>query len=132
MAEVLGAIGAAASLIQLVQFSGAILTASYEFITKVSRAPVELREPLAESAGFNCVLAQLQSLEESSVSPNDALQSLQQLAVFKECHKLLTNIKRSLDACQQIQGTNAKNFGRSRREKQRRRSIVSIDCVEFC
>jgi hypothetical protein len=112
MAEIIGTVGAVASVIQLVQFSGEILTAGYGFIAKVSRAPSELRELLAESAAVNSILAQLQFLGESSTSPNDALQSLQQLGVFKECNDLLITIKRSLDLCQQVRGDDVRNFGR--------------------
>jgi len=112
MAEVIAAVSAAASVIQLVQFSADILTAGYGFLAKVSRAPAELRQLLAESAGLNCILAQIQFLVESPNSPNDALKSLHQLGVFKECHDLLIVIKGSLDACQQEQGNDVKNFGR--------------------
>ena len=84
MAEVIGAVGTVASVIQLVQFSADILAAGYGFLAKASRAPAELRQLLAESAGLNYILAQLQFLGEFSNSPNDALQSLQQLGVFKD------------------------------------------------
>lgn len=112
MAEVLAAVGAVASVMQLVQFSADILTAGYGFLGKVSKAPAELRQLLAESAGLNYVLAQIEFLGESPNSPNNALQSLQQLGVFKECHDLLIVIKGSLHACQQEQGQNVRNFGR--------------------
>jgi hypothetical protein len=105
--------GRLSSVIQLVQFSGEILTAGYGFIAKMSRAPAELRELLTESAGLNCVLGQLQFLGECSTNyPNDALRSLKQLGVFKDCYDLLTTVKRSLDACQQMEGKDARNFGR--------------------
>jgi len=112
MAEIIAGVGVAASVIQLVQFSGDILISGYGFIAKVSRAPVELRELLAESAALNSILAQLQSLGESSVDPDDALQSLQKLGVFKECHDLLALIERSITACQQVEGSSARNLGR--------------------
>jgi hypothetical protein len=112
MAEVIGAVSTVASVIQLVQFSADILTTGYGFLAKVSREPAELRQLPAESTGLNCVLAQIQSLAESSNSPDDAVQSLQQLGVFKECHDLLNIIKRSLDKCQQELGNDARNFGR--------------------
>ena len=112
MAEILGAVGAVASVVQLVQFSGDILTAGYGFIGKVSKAPTELRQLLAESAGLNSILAQLQFLGESSTHPNDELQSLQELGVFKECHDLFALIQRALDACKQVPGHDVKNFGR--------------------
>jgi hypothetical protein len=94
------------------QFSADVLTAGYGFIAKVSRAPTELRQLLTESAGLNCILAQIQSLVESPNSPNDALQSLQQLGIFQECYDILVLIKGSLDACQQENGKDARNFGR--------------------
>lgn len=112
MAELLAAVGVMASVAQLVQFSADILTAGYGFVSKVSKAPAELRQLLAESAGLNCVLAQIQFLVESQDSPNDALQSLQKLGVFKECDDLLIMIKGSLDLCQQEHGKNIRNFGR--------------------
>ena len=112
MAEIIAAVAAVSSVLQLVQFSAEILTSGYSFIAQASRAPAELRELLSESAGLNCILAQLQFIAESSESPNDALQSLQKLGVFKECHDLLTTVKRSLDTCQQMQGNDMRNFGR--------------------
>ncbi|EKD17225.1 uncharacterized protein L3040_008869 [Drepanopeziza brunnea f. sp. 'multigermtubi'] len=109
MAEI---IGLTASVVQLVQFSGDILVAGYGFLSKVARAPAEMRDLLSESAGLNCVLGHLQTLVESPASPTDALHSLEKLGTFKECHALLVGIKRSLDACEQVHGKDLRNFGR--------------------
>jgi len=78
MAEVIGIV---ASVAQLVQISGEILTFGYGFVAKVSRAPTEMRQLLAESAGLNCVLDRLQSIAESSSSSHDALRSLHALGI---------------------------------------------------
>jgi hypothetical protein len=112
MAEVLGLVGVAASVAQLVQISGTVLISGYGFLSKVTRAPSEMRELLTESAGLNCVLGQLQLLVDSSTSPIDALIPLQELGIFKECQELLVSIKHSLDVCEQEYGKQMKNLGR--------------------
>ncbi|KAG4413316.1 hypothetical protein IFR04_013541 [Cadophora malorum] len=111
MAEVLGLVGVAASVGQLVQISGTVLISGYGFLLKVTRAPSEMRELLAESAGLNCVLGQLQSLVDSPTSPDDALIPLQELGVFKECQDLLVSIKHSIDVCEQEYGKQMRSLG---------------------
>lgn len=131
MAEIIAAMSAVASVIQLVQFSADILTAGYGFVAKVSKAPAELRQLLAESAGLNCTLSQIQFLAESSSSPDDALEPLRKLGVFEECYDLLNFIKRSLDACQQEQGSSVRNFGRRLvwplKEKETKQAMQSLN-----
>ena len=83
MAEVLGLVGVAASVGQLVQISGTVLISGYGFLLKVTREPSEMRELLAERAGLNCVLGQLQSLVDSPTSPDDALIHYKSLAYSK-------------------------------------------------
>ena len=112
MAEVLGIVGVAASVGQLVQISGTVLISGYGFLLKVARAPSEMRELLAESAGLNCVLGQLQSLVDSPICPEDALIPLQELGVFRECQDLLVSIKCSIDACEQEHGKQMRSLGR--------------------
>ena len=109
MAEIVGTV---ASIVQLVQLSGSILVTGYGYLSKVSKAPSEIRELLTESAGLNCVLGQLQHMAESSNSPDMTLYSLLQNGVFNDCYQSLDSVKRSLEACEQIGSRDARNLGR--------------------
>jgi hypothetical protein len=93
MAEIIGAV---ASVAQLVQFSGALLAGGYGFLSKVARAPLEIRSLLTETAAMNSLLGQTQVVAESPIDPvsQDALKSL-------ECRTLLEFIEKALVRCQQ-------------------------------
>jgi hypothetical protein len=112
MAEVLGIV---AAVTQLVHFSGEILTVGYGFLSKLSRAPLEIRDLLTESAALNSLLSHIQLLAESSPG-NGVLQALQQSGVLKDCQDFLTGVKRALEACQKLEGDDG-----SERENFRRR-----------
>jgi len=78
-----------------------------------------MREMLTEAAALNNLLGNLQLLAESHLSSSsvsskgggDALKSLEELGVFKECEELLTVVRRGLDACELVQGKDVKSFG---------------------
>ena len=84
MAEIIGTV---ASVAQLVQLSGALLAGGYSFLSKVTRAPSDIRSLLTETAAVNSLLGQLQQIADSSpkTAPDDALQILERIGVFKEC-----------------------------------------------
>ena len=111
MAEVIGTV---ASVAQLIQLSGALLAGGYGFLSKVSRAPSELRNLLTETAAMNSLLGQLQVLidDTTDVVPNDALQALQRLGVFEECEAILKSVQKGLDTCKQVHGQDMRNLGR--------------------
>ncbi|KAH6878928.1 hypothetical protein BKA58DRAFT_466538 [Alternaria rosae] len=111
MAEVIGTV---TSVAQLVQLSGALLAGGYNFLSKVARAPSEIRSLLTETAAINSLLAQLQQIADTSpqAASDDALQALERVGVFQECQSTLKSIERALAKCEQVNGQDAKNFGR--------------------
>jgi hypothetical protein len=112
MGEVVGVI---ASVTQLVQISGTLLAGGYGFLSRVSKAPSELRTLLAETAAINSILEQLQIIANSTpkpISPNDALKALERLGVFQECQRTIKSIQKALDICEQVHGRDVGNFGR--------------------
>jgi hypothetical protein len=100
MAEVIGAV---ASVAQLVQFSGALLAGGYGFLSKVARAPSEIRSLLTETAAMNSLLGQMQLVADSPTNPasQDALKSLERLGVLEEGRTLLEFIQKALVLCQE-------------------------------
>jgi hypothetical protein len=112
MAEILGIV---AAVTQLVHFSGELLTVGYGFLSKISRAPLEIRDLLTESAALNSLLSHIQLLAESSPGTG-ALQALQQSGVLKDCQDSLIGVKRALEACQKLEG-----YDGSKTENLRRR-----------
>ncbi|KAF1837531.1 hypothetical protein BDW02DRAFT_627945 [Decorospora gaudefroyi] len=112
MAEVIGTIS---SIAQLVDISGALLAGGYSFLSKVARAPTEIRSLLTETAAINSLLGQLQQIADHSTrksASDDALQALARVGVFKECEAELELIRKALAKCEQVHGEEAKNFGR--------------------
>ena len=111
MAEVFGTV---ASVAKLVQLSGALLAGGYNFLSKVARAPSEIRSLLTETAAVNSLLAQLQQIADTSpkAAADDVLQALERVGVFQECQSTLKSIERALAKCEQVNGQDAKNFGR--------------------
>lgn len=111
MAEVIGTV---ASIAQLVTLSGQLLAGGYGFLSKVTRAPSEVRSLLTETAAINSLLGQLQILADAGqkLHPDDALQALEQLGVFQECQITLKSVQQALARCEQLHGKDVKNFGR--------------------
>jgi hypothetical protein len=111
MAEVIGVV---ASVAQLVHFSGTLLAGGYGFLSKVVRAPSEIRSLLTEMAAVNSLLGQLQIIADSATdsTTEDALRSLDRLGVLKECQVLLDFIQNALVRCQQEAGKDFQNFGK--------------------
>jgi hypothetical protein len=113
-------LGAAATVVQLISFTGDVLLKGYSFLSKVQKAPSEIRGLLREVANLNALLDQLQSLSTGyaigastkKLAVLDALQTLEHLGVFEDCNKLMQAIERTVEACGQIEGHHAKNFGK--------------------
>ncbi|KAI4677696.1 uncharacterized protein J4E84_009015 [Alternaria hordeiaustralica] len=99
---------------EFVQLSGALLAGGYNFLSKVARALSEIRSLLTETAAVNSLLAQLQQIADTSpkAAADDALQALERVGVFQECQSTLKSIERALAKCEQVNGQDAKNFGR--------------------
>ena len=111
MAEIVGTV---ASVTQLVQLSGALLAGGYSFLSKVARAPSEIRGLLTETAAVNSLLAQLQQIADSvpKNASDDALQALERVGVFQECQTILKSIEKALAKCEQVNGQDARNLGK--------------------
>lgn len=111
MAEMIGSVSA---VVSLVEFSGRILSLGYGYLSKVSRAPAEVRLLLSEVANLNVLLGRLQAFADDAFDPSasTALQSLAQLGIFKSCEELLASVYTIIETCQRIDGQDVKNFGK--------------------
>lgn len=111
MAEILGIV---ASVTQLIELSGSLLAGGYGFLSKVIRAPSEMRSLLTEAAAIDSLLGQLQVIAETTpkTAPNDALQALNRLGVFEECMASLKSVQKALKSCEQSQEKDARNLGK--------------------
>jgi hypothetical protein len=108
------AAGSAATILQLVSFTGEVLVAGYGFLSKVQKAPAEIRFLLKETANLNALLDQLHTLVAEDASPHviRAMETLAFLDVFGDCKILMKIVLKSIKACEQISGQGARNFGR--------------------
>ncbi|OAL56075.1 hypothetical protein IQ07DRAFT_187787 [Pyrenochaeta sp. DS3sAY3a] len=111
MAEILGIV---ASVTQLIELSGSLLAGGYGFLSKVIRAPSEMRSLLTEAAAIDSLLGQLQVIAETTpkTAPNDALQALNRLGVFEECMASLKSVQKALKSCEQSHEKDARNLGK--------------------
>jgi hypothetical protein len=114
MAEVVAAVSAVASFVQLVSFSGEVLSAGYGYLAKVSQAPNELRTLLLETALLDSLLNRMKGLaiDNDSATSREALASMQRLGAFDRCDELLKIVSNSIKACNQITGQEKRNLGR--------------------
>ena len=111
------AIGSAASIVQLISLTGSVLASGYNFLSKVKRAPSEIRTLLRETASLKALLHELQAVADASGTPTDentnsALDTLYRLGVFEDCQSLMKIVERSIMACEQVQGEELKNLGK--------------------
>ena len=135
------AIGAAATVAQLISFTGDVLLKGYSFLSKVQRAPSEVRSLMREVANLNALLDQLQSLsDEASTSDlradsekleaRSALRTLDGLGVFEECSSLMHVVEKTLKACERVEGHEMSNFGRKMvwpfKEKETKDTMVQL------
>jgi len=109
------AVGSAATIVQLVSFTGEVLVLGYGYVNRVKKAPSEIRALLRETATLNALLDQLLDLAGSSSengSFDGALQTLGRLGVFDDCEKLMKVIERNVKACEEVEGERVRNTGR--------------------
>jgi hypothetical protein len=106
MAEILGAVAAAA---QLAQLSAQILSSGYSFLSKAAKAPSEVRQLLTETAALDCVLGRLQNITRpttptTSATPptDDPVVALHASGIFKECSDLLVSVQKALGSFVEI------------------------------
>lgn len=105
------AIGAAATVVQLVSFTGEVLVLGYGYLARVKRAPSEIRALLGETATLNVLLDQLQDIASSSMKA-ETLSTLGRLGVFEDCGRLMGVMERGLRACEKVDGEGFKNAGK--------------------
>lgn len=103
--------GSAATIIQLISFTGEVLVAGYGYLKKVKNAPAEVRILLREAANLDTLLDQLHSMaaEDEKDVAKSALEKLASLGIFEDCDRLLRVIWKSIIACEQISGEGVKN-----------------------
>jgi hypothetical protein len=76
------AIGSAATIVQLVSFTGKVLVLGYGYLSRVKKALSEIRALLRETATLNALLDQLQDLTTSApknANITSALSTLEKL-----------------------------------------------------
>lgn len=83
-------------------------------MSKVQKAPAEIRSLLKETAYLNASLDQLQKLAAEDANPHTmgALETLVSLNVFGDCRSLMNMVLRSIKTCEQISGQGARNLGK--------------------
>ena len=115
------ALGAAATIVQLISFTGEVLLKGYSFLSRVQRAPSEIRALMREVANLNALLDQLQSLSTESFAEiggikkenvQNALQTLGNLGVFEDCSTLMQAVDKSVKSCEQVEGHGVPNFAK--------------------
>ncbi|KAH8820079.1 hypothetical protein F5884DRAFT_865727 [Xylogone sp. PMI_703] len=128
-------VGAAATILQLISFTGEVLLSGYGFLNKVHKAPAEIRTLLREIATLNALLDQLQSLvtdkDSSDVHVKGALDTLDKLGVFGECEKLMEVVRKGISACELEAGQNVRNLGKRIlwpfKEKETKETLVQLE-----
>jgi hypothetical protein len=109
------AIGSAATIVQLVSFTGEVLVLGYGYLSRLKKAPSEIRALLRETAALNALLDQLQELASppwESDSIGGALVTLEKLGTFDDCEKLMKIVGRNIKACELIEGERLRNAGK--------------------
>ncbi|KAK3897606.1 hypothetical protein C8A05DRAFT_19660 [Staphylotrichum tortipilum] len=114
MAELLGAVAAAAPLAQL---SAQILSSGYAFLSKAAKTPIEVRQLLTEAAAFDCVLGRLQNLPylstpAISTTTDDPVAAFHKSGIFKEFTDLLVTVQRALDSFVEVDRQRVANLAK--------------------
>jgi hypothetical protein len=112
--DAMEAAASAATILQLVSFTGEVLLAGYNYLSKVKKAPSQIRSLLEETVMLNALLDQLETLIAEDPSPHvmSALETLTSLGVFGDCRSMMKVVLQSIKTCEQISGQGARNFGR--------------------
>jgi hypothetical protein len=105
------ALGSAATLVQIVSFTGEVLVLGYGYLSKVAKAPSQIRALLRETAGLNDLLAQIQDLVENErdFEATTVLTSLDRLGVLKDCKALISLVQKIVKSCAQVVGQDVQN-----------------------
>ena len=130
------AVAAVATIAQLVEFSGQILAHGYGFLARVSGAPNEIRNLLAEVANVNLILDRVHELTKES-QDNDVQTTVDRLidiGALDNCRDQLQRSQKCLEDCKPTGGHGVANIGRKIRwaivEKDVRNMIEQLRALQ--
>ncbi len=108
------ALGSAATIVQLISFTGEVLATGYSFLAKVKRAPLEIKNLLQVTAHINKLLDQLQDLatEYGNVPAKGAVRTLEMMGIFENGAELMKIVEKTINTCQQVAGQGVRNAGK--------------------
>lgn len=91
-------LAAAATIIQLVQFSGVVLTSCYDYISKAKSASGDIEKVINDVSGFEGILKRLHSLISDGEDERHAfLKSLETPnGPFQDCFQALKELQKRL------------------------------------
>lgn len=95
------AVGLAASLMSLLEISGKIVAAGYDYMSKVAHAPTRMRMILSEVSSVNLVLGRLEeyAADQSASGRASILYTLSQAGVFEDCKEALKTVDGTVHIC---------------------------------
>jgi hypothetical protein len=95
------ALGSAATLIQIISFTGEVLVTGYGYLSKVSKAPTQIRALLRETAALNDLLAEIQDLVDNERGGEAAsvLTTRERLGVLSDCKELVGLVEKIVKRC---------------------------------
>jgi hypothetical protein len=106
-------LGSAATIVQLISFTGQVLVLGYGYLSKVRNAPSEIRSLLRETANLNALLDELRDLvEQGNGGAKGALETLAKLGVFADCERLIRVVEKGIKACEHVEGEVVRNLGK--------------------
>jgi hypothetical protein len=111
---VMEGIASATAIIQLISFTGEVLAAGYGYLSKVKKAPSEVRALLKETASLNELLDQISELSEDQADNKSgtALNALHRLGILDDCGKLMNTVRGMLKTCEGNDGQKLRNAGK--------------------
>jgi hypothetical protein len=100
-------LAAAATIIQLIQFSGVVLSGCYDYINKAKNAPADIQKAINDIAGLEGILKRLHTLiSDPEDQRNASLRSLDgPNGPFQACTQALTELQTKLKALTEASST---------------------------
>jgi hypothetical protein len=108
------ALGAAATIVQLVSFTAEVLALGYGYLAKAKRAPLEVKSLMREVTYLNELLEQLEQLadEDEGGSVKTAIDMMDKLGTFADCTRMVGIVEKCLAKCQLVEGQQVRNIGK--------------------
>jgi len=108
------ALGAAATIVQLISFTGEVLASGYGYLKKAKNAPSEIRSLLRETSILNTLLDHLQELvgEQNNSNAKSAVMALESFGIFEDCERLMKIVEEGIRFCERIKGQQFRNLGK--------------------